>query len=164
MRSLLIVSFLLLFTACDNGDIEVPSFDFESQIHTCNANAVLYRVNSDNTEALIIQFSEGVFGNEAGVATLGISAENCNYRIFDTEFSSDYFCADVPPVTPIVIKNWLGTPGPANVIEIETIEVVPTDESAVSFEYHIVLKNLILQNDGENITYDTYDFGTIYSE
>lgn len=157
-----IISILIIFSffSCSDGDFEVPSFEFNETISTCGTY-VFYRTNSSQTEAFIIQLEETDIVQEEGIVTVSISAENCNYRIFDSEVSSDYFCSSIPPVSPIVIRNWEAVSGASNNIQISTSIVFEEDDVTInSYEHQIDLYNLVLESQGENIIYETYSFGS----
>ena len=163
MKKIFIISFLLFLVSCNNGDIEVPSFDFESEIYSCDNNTVLYIANNDNTEVLILQLPVNTFGTTPGLLTIPLTSENCNYRLFDAAFYTDYFCSTVPPVDPKVLKNWVAVTGDGNNILIET-KVLGGESAAIDYEYVITLENLVLQSDEERITYDTFNFGVFTLE
>jgi len=157
-----IVSILIIFSlfSCNDGDFEVPSFEFSDTVNACGTY-VLYRTNSSQTEAFILQLDETTITQEVGTSTLALSAENCNYRIFDSELSSDYFCSDIPPVSPTVIRNWEAISGASNNIQISTNIVFEEDGVTInSYEHQIVLDNLVLESNDEQIIYESYNFGS----
>ena len=119
MRIILFLSILASLISCDDGDFEVPSFEFDTTVNTCETY-VLYRTNSNQTEALIIQLNEEEISQEEGSVAIAITANNCNYRIFDDSIGADYFCSDVPPILPIVTKDWKAIAGANNYILIDT--------------------------------------------
>jgi hypothetical protein len=146
--------------SCDDGNFEVPSFEFNEVVNTCG-NYVLYRTNSNQTEAFIIQLTETDIEQTEGTKTIAITPTNCNYRIFDSEVNADYFCSDVPPITPVVIRIWEADAGTNNKITIDTIAIFDTDDSTIiSYEHKLTLTNLVLVSEGEQIIYETYNFGS----
>jgi len=160
MKRFLFVILLLSLVSCDNGDIEVPSFDFDSEIASCDENTVLYLTSLDNTEAFIMQLPSTVITTEVGTTTIKITADNCNYRLFDDVISTNYFCAVVPPARPSVVKNWEAVAGPHNIIEIETTTVSNSEGNITGYKHSITLYNLILENNNQTITHNTYKFGS----
>lgn len=161
MQKIVSILFLLSIFSCNDGDFEVPSFEFDETVNICGTY-VLYRANSSQTEALIIQLDEANLVQEEAVTEISISAANCSYRIFDSTIDANYFCSDVPPVTPQVIKNWEAVAGTNNVISISSSTIIDEDTSEIlGYEYAIVLSNLVLESDDEQIIHDTYSFGSV---
>ena len=69
MKKYLLISCLLLFIGCDDGDLQIETVDFDSieTIQTCGsvsptASNVLFKINSD--EALILTLPTGLLKNE----------------------------------------------------------------------------------------------------
>ncbi len=157
------ISIFIIFTflGCDDGSFEIPSFEFSDTVQTCG-NYVIYRTNTDQTEAFIIQLSDTDIPNEVTSAPIEVPITNSNvqYRIFDGTVGADYFCADVPPVTPQVRKNWQGISGDDNKIIIETTEDTNLNGQLIGYKHQITLHNLVLENDGERQVYETYYFGS----
>ena len=161
MRKILSLFLFLSLFSCDDGDFEVPSFDFDTSVNTCGTY-VLYRTNTAKTEAFILQLSETDFPLEETVTTVLISAENCNYRIFDAAVDASYFCSDVPPVDPIVIRNWEAIAGETNVINITSTAVIDEDTTEITgYEYDIDIVNLVLESNEEQIIYENYAYGSV---
>lgn len=152
---------LLTLISCDDGNFEIPSFEFRDTVNTCG-NYVIYRMNEDQTEALILQLDETAI---AAVETtvpieVAITADNVQYRIFDNIVSSAYFCAAIPPVTPHVTRNWVGVSGASNTISIETSAVLDDNNEIIGYEHQITLYNLVLESNGESQTFENYYFGS----
>lgn len=160
MQRLVTIFLFIGLVSCNDGDFEVPSFDFDETINKCGTY-VLYRTNDSQTEAFILQLDLNAIPQEVGTNSIAISATNCNYRIFDTEVSADYFCSDVPPVSPVVIRNWEAVAGANNEIQINTSALLDDDGITINaYEHQIVLYNLTLESNGEEIIYETYEFGS----
>lgn len=159
-KFVLILSLMLLVT-CDDGNFEIPSFEFETNINSCGS-FVLYRTNTSATEALVLTLSDAVILQEETTTPIevAIDASNTQYRIFDTAVGNDYFCATVPPVEPIVLRNWEAVAGATNSISIETAAVYDTNNDLTGYEHTINLKNLVLESNGETLTYENYFFGS----
>ncbi len=151
------IFFLFSLLACDNGDIDVPSFEFEEEIHICDDYKVLYLTNTDNTEAFILQLSNDDIAADFGVDQIAITETNTNYRVFDGAFTNDYFCSPIPPATPIVITDWKGVPGTDNYIQIETSLYLSA--SKIGHKHSITLHNLLLtNNDAQSILEESFEF------
>ena len=116
MKKLGLLVLLVLIGSCDDGDFNVPSFNFDDvSINDCG-NLVLHKINSSGTEALILKLNQdntdNIFFKTAVVdQTLSVSESGQNsmsYRIFDGKVTSSYFCQDIPVTTPIVTSEWAG--------------------------------------------------------
>ncbi len=160
MRIILFLFILANLISCDDGDFEVPSFEFDTTVNTCGTY-VLYRTNSNQTEALIIQLNEEEISQEEGAVAIAITTNNCNYRIFDDRIGADYFCSDVPPVQPIVVKNWTAMAGENNFITIDSSVLYDEDGiTIIGYNHQIILNNLVLESEGESIIIESYDYGS----
>lgn len=117
MKNFKLLVFLALITACDDGDFNVPSFDFDNvPINNCG-DLVMTKISSSSTESLILKldvdntddiFFKTPLVNE--VYTISESNEhNFYYRIFNGTLDTDYFCQEIPPVEPTVSEQWIGS-------------------------------------------------------
>lgn len=158
---LLFITFGLL--SCDDGDFDVLQFNFETTVNSCGTY-VLYRTNSEKTEALIVQLNPTDIVQEVGVKEIQISATNVIYRIFDEALGSDYFCNPIPPTSPTVLKEWTAIAGVHNKILIDTTEIInETDTTITGYKHHLIFTNLVIENDGVQEKYVSYEFGSINS-
>ena len=151
-----------LFVSCDDGDFEVPSFEFEDAVGNCGEH-ILYRLTSSDTEALILTLTSSSIQNAVTTTPIevAITANNINYRVFESAVvASTYFCTDVPPTSPTVNRNWEAVSGTNNKILITTTEVLDSSNVVTGYLHTISLQNLILESNGESITYDLYEFGS----
>ena len=116
MKKLMLIFIVIIILSCDDGNIDVPDFNFENTIINNCGDLVLSKIN-DN-EVLVIELdednTEDVFlttPREDG-ETFSLTESGSNtitYRTFDSEPSTDYFCQNVPPTSPTVINEWTGT-------------------------------------------------------
>ena len=161
LRKILGLVLVLTLVTCNDGDFEVPSFEFNTTINSCG-DYVLYRVNSSKTEALILKLSSTQLPDTITSVSKKIPIKNDNliYRIFSDEIGSDYFCQDVPPLMPEVREEWTGVSGSNNIIEINTVFNINTSQDTIGYTHEIMLKNLILENGNDKMTFVTYNFGT----
>ncbi len=159
-----ILLFIILFS-CDDGNFEVPSFEFNDTVNTCGSY-VIYRTNSDQTEAFIIELSNTEILSEETVTPIEtpITATNVQYRIFNGIVNPSYFCADIPPVTPSVTRNWEGVAGSYNKISITTTAVLNDDDIITGYEHQITLINLVLESNGDSQTFESYYFGSFITD
>ena len=123
MRKLLSLSFaaLLLFS-CNDGDIIVTDFNFDDpQLSWCgdNQSQVLYKINNSGVnEAIAFRFdlttaNPQFFLPEEGQITIPLNATTNQvvYRVFDGEVDRNYFCNEIPPVSPQVVREFKSTTG-----------------------------------------------------
>lgn len=166
MRYLIFFLVFITFFSCDDGNFDVLQFNFENKVNTCG-NYVLYRTNTEKTEVLILSLAEADIVQEVGTKTILITEENVKYRIFDESLSTDYFCAVVPPTTPIVVKEWKAVPGVNNTITIDTTEIIEEIEdidTIIGYEHILTFTNLILENEGVQEKYVSYLFGSFETD
>lgn len=147
-------SLLLLFFACDDGDLQIETLDFDSvDPQTCNTliaedseGYVLFKINGD--EALILELPSTAFKNEVVVDTLDVDVSGntkITYRIFDDTVNKDYFCSTVPLGTPLLTEE---VPAKDGEIIIST-----STEDDMSFTHQINLSAISLETGtGQRIT------------
>lgn len=132
-KILLSLSVALLALACDDGDIDTPSFQFGIEAGTtveeCTGNSnklLFYQISTGNTEALSLNLNATNDENDSFYSSRYTSINNStidvNYRIFNAELSngSSYFCQNLPPTSPSVVQNWTGE---ATIVFTPTITV-----------------------------------------
>ncbi len=149
-----ITAILIIDTSCDNGDVDLPSFQFDDTVYVCG-DYVLYRQNSSGTEAIILLVPAEYFNPEA-TTQLPLTPDNCIYRIFDTAFDQNYFCSDIPPASPVVITEWNASPASENYISI-----IPESSGTDAPSYQITLHHLVLENGENQMIFDSFDFGIV---
>jgi hypothetical protein len=168
MKKLLVFLFCISLLSCDDGDFDVPAFDFEETVYDCDVNNnsyTLYRLS--DTEALIVTLTTSQIQNQVSASTIstGISATNVIYRTFNDAISQSYFCTNVPPVSPTVLTNWTGVAGSNNNILIDTVEEFDTtNTNVIGYRHTITFQNLTLENGGESLTYSETDFGSFVTD
>ncbi len=114
MKKILPLLFCVLCFSCDDGDFNIPALDFENQNIEYCGDIVLFKINSH--ESLIIELNVNSstdfllteWDNEEYQLTES-GSNKINYRIFNDAVSSNYFCQPIPPSTPTIQKEWLGT-------------------------------------------------------
>jgi hypothetical protein len=156
--SLLILSVLAL--SCDDGNFDVPSFEFsKTDLSNCG-DLIIYNVHSSNKEVLILDLDEDntddIYLKTAITESYAISKTGTNtfkYRIFNEDLvATSYFCQDVPATAPTVLKEWNGE-GTLNVVNTITLD----DEDGVSTETEGLINDT--DSDGYLDYYDTDDDG-----
>jgi len=166
MKKIVLLVFLTFGLACDDGDLDISSFEFEDEVTLCGTNNyTLYRLSSnDQRESLIVTLTDRELRkDEDPVQPVGISLTGdytVTYRLFDEKVTDDYFCAPVPPVEPNVVKDWRGVAG---TIFVENQPVYDADgETITGWKHYIVLVDVVLKIGDEELKLDeTFVFGTV---
>ncbi|MDP6922607.1 MAG: hypothetical protein QGH06_06510 [Lutibacter sp.] len=155
MRLLCLLCCVIFLFSCNDGEFDVPSFEFSDQVSTCG-EYLLYRTNTDKTEAIILHLQATALGTEIGSKSYPVSATNqVSYRAFDTAINHTYFCQDLPPTGPNVTNELTAESG---TIVISTSTGVNTE-----YQYDIEIQQLVFVNGNEQIFFETFDFGTVNS-
>lgn len=122
----LLLCFFLI--SCDDGDIIVTTFDFDDEaLQLCGTpgSYVFYKINSKTSESISLQTNSGVelfLTSNTTIITLNGTTNYINYRTYDGEITSDYFCRNVPPTTPLVTTDYLGDSGTATMVVVVTLD------------------------------------------
>ncbi|NLP56965.1 hypothetical protein [Lutibacter sp. B1] len=165
MKKLVILFLLFTIAACNDGDFDVPAFDFTENLNKCG-EYVLYRANTDKTEALILTLKEGHLTTDSFNVSNNITL---TYRVFDESFGTNYFCQSIPPSSPKVLKELKADSNTSvNIIEtveteirIDTLSTGVKIDTIVTSSYEINFTDMVLKNDqNDKIYYESYDFGT----
>lgn len=162
-----LVLFFALFAgfSCNDGDLDISSFEFQDEVNICGVTQyTLYRLSTDEQrEALIVTLTDQqVRKDEDIVAPVNVT-ENGNYtvtyRLFKDKVTDDYFCAAVPPVEPTVVKDWRGVSG---TIVVENQPVYDTEgQTIIGWNHYVILIDVVLQVDDQELKLDeTFLFGT----
>ncbi|WP_300026305.1 hypothetical protein [uncultured Maribacter sp.] len=163
MKKYLIIGCSILFFACNDGDLQIETVDFDSieTVQSCDdisatTENVLFKINGD--EALILNLPSGLLKNE--VSTTEIESiipgnSQISYRIFSETVTSSYFCDSPPPLTPSVLEE----------IEAEagSIFITTTTEDDVTYTHNIQLSGITFLNEnGSRITdLQVNEFGAV---
>ncbi|MCD6544268.1 MAG: hypothetical protein J7K34_07140 [Flavobacteriaceae bacterium] len=164
MKKLFLLLTLMLAFSCNDGNLDIASFEFEEKVNVCgDINITMYRLSSSgHKEALIVTLTDKQIKNDdTPILPVSVS-EKGSYtvtdRVFESEVNSSYFCTVVPPVEPKVIKNWKGISG---TIAVQNNKVFDEDGvTVIAYEHIIVLKDVVLKSGDESLIFnDTYLFG-----
>lgn len=140
MNRVLIFFLLLISLSCDDGNFDVPEFNFSSiDIDDCG-DVVLFKINENET--FVIELDPKLNGEDDNFLTFdwdnktfSVTENGTNkitYRTLAEKPTANYFCQNIPPTSPAVLSEWLGT---GNVIvdtdltEDDNDKVQETDES-----------------------------------
>lgn len=159
MKKMISIFTLILCFSCNDGDFEVPAFEFTETINHCGS-FILYKTNAKKTEAFILTIpSESFKEVEKETYTLKLSSTIfVTYRAFDSAFTENYFCSAIPPTKPKVINELFAKNGE---VIITTTKEVNTSKST-TYNHEIILSDIVLKKEkNENkITFKKYNFGT----
>ncbi|MEX0996250.1 MAG: hypothetical protein WDZ45_04310 [Flavobacteriaceae bacterium] len=167
------LSFLLIFSfsACNDGDVIVTTFDFESiELNVCGdvGNYVFFKINNTNLETLSLQLNtqDSILTNEDTLTyNIDASTNVVNYRTFNDDIPTSYFCSSIPPTAPKIVLDFTSSEGVATVFTRVTDTLITGIgiEQDTSFVYTttIVLNNLRLESENESITQETLELGSL---
>ena len=165
MKKLILFFVLFAELSCNDGDLDISSFEFEDQVSICGTTQyTLYRLSTgEQREALIVTLTNQQIRKDEDIVVPVSVTENgdytVTYRLFEDQVTSDYFCAAVPPVEPKVQKDWRGVSG---TIVIENQPVYDTEEeNIIGWKHYVVLIDVVLRVDDQELKLDeTFLFGT----
>lgn len=164
--------FALFLNGCDDGDLTVDEIDFETVTTTqaCDTtNTLIYKLKDQ--EALLLQMVAGSIKNDPGEYTYDIDSKGNGqyrvvYRAYDGVVATTNICGLIPPSTPKVTEEWIGTDG---VIEINTTEDVRENENGdggtriYGYNHDIVFRNITFSKPSGIQTNEQLIFGTYKS-
>jgi hypothetical protein len=154
---LLLLGLLLTMSSCDDGNFDVPAFEFTEDLYVCGSY-VLYKLSASNTEAIVLTMGSGSFSMSPGQRTVNVGGNNSiTYRIFSDGIGTDYFCQDIPPLEPQIMKELIASGG---TIVIDT-EAVENGGNITGYAHKIVVTDLLFSDGEERILFETFDFGTL---
>lgn len=165
MKHILYLSLFVLLFACDDGDLQIETIDFDSAtIQNCDpvsaeAANVLFKLNT--SEALILELPNGAIKNEISDGTITYvvteaGPAKATYRTFSDNVSANYFCSDVPVTEPNVVEEIVAQGG--NVL-ITTI----LNADGATYEHEIQLNTIsfVTSNDTRITNLSIDNFGTV---
>lgn len=146
-RHLLFLLAAVLILSCDDGDIIVSDFNFDSdsplskcELEIGGRNHVVLHFVTESNEAVSFTFQENILENIENIIipeefSIPINATNrVNYRRLSSDVNGDdYFCQIIPPSQPAVIEEFVSTTGGSVVFTIirESGSNVDTDEDGI---------------------------------
>ncbi len=113
-RVILFVLISLLLSRCDDGDFDVPSFVFENNIDDCgdSSQLIVFNIGANDSEALILNINKSNSNHDyfktERTDTITLS-DKIYYRVFNDVVTSSYFCNNIPPPTPSIANEWIGS-------------------------------------------------------
>ena len=155
MKKFLILLTALSLLGCNDGDFEVPTFEFTDTVNQCGDNVLLFKLSSSGTESLILTLSstdlEAIAQTQSNLSLN--TTRTITYRVFDDAATTTYFCSLIPQTTPKVLKSWEATEG--------YLEIVTEENSSTEFTHTINIYDLVLINGDDKMVFDEYTFGSI---
>lgn len=127
MKRLLALFTVLSIFSCDDGDLTLERLNFdETAVETPCGELLLFKIGESKQESLMIELSgetTEIFrtlpdDGQSRTYNINNNSVRALYRIFDGDVNRNYFCNDIPPVSPIVIEEWYATGGK---VEIATV-------------------------------------------
>lgn len=153
LKKIIIICLLAIGVSCDDGDFKVVEFQFEENIQSCG-EYVLYRLSREQNEALALRLTKDDFPTVEGKKTYSLDNDRrLIYRLFKSKITSNYFCQSIPPTEPVATRSLEATT--ATKVVITTTK---DKDKQDSFEYKIVLKNVLFKDD-DRFYFDEFNFG-----
>ena len=153
----------LLAISCNDGNLDIASFEFEEKVNVCG-EFTLYRLSTNGAkETLMVTLTDKQIRNDEEIVLPVSVTEKGPYtvtdRVFESEVTADYFCAAVPPTEPKVLRNWLGVSG---LILVQNNPVFDVDGvTIIAWEHIIILNDVVLKSGDESLIFnDTFVYGT----
>lgn len=169
MKKLLYFIPVILLYGCNDGDVITNDFEFENaQVQLCEPTAVgannnryvFYKNETTNFESLVLQFTTGddimVTPGDYGPYAVASSPNLFEYRKLTAAPGANYYCNDIPPVTPVVTEVYTAVGGQL-LITTSTLRdddndgILASDEGAVFIDGVIDLAATTQDTDGDGI-------------
>lgn len=166
------IFFLFLLTSCDDGDVIVTTFDFDDiSLQYCQtSNAyVFYKINNTNLESLSFVFqtqNDSILTTESTIlASLEVAGNVVNYRTYNAEVPPSFFCSNVPPSNPRIIRDYVSVQGQASlftrIVDTTLVGVGNEQDTLYVYKTSIEFSNIRMVSDNETITQETLILGSL---
>lgn len=161
----LILTFIIIGTSCDDGDITLESFNFSNQsIQKCtdDAKTFLYKVNGDELLLLNITASPYTYDTTETefpyTKTYPISGTtSVVYRLYNDAIPNTFICSSIAPATPVVTNEWIATGG---TIEVTTTQRFASDGiTLIGYTHTFKLLNVNFASNSNSFSFEAYLFG-----
>ena len=160
-KLIVLVASVFMLQACDDGDITLESFNFDTvNIQECTDNNLIFKINGD--EMLLIKKPESSFPTEetpdGSPEIIEVNSTNqIIYRIYSGTVTDDSLCDLIPPATPTVQNEWNATGG---TIEIITDKLFATDGvTQIGLTHNIKFVNVNFSGSSNSFSFTEYNFG-----
>ena len=160
-KLLFLIASILLLQACDDGDITLKSFNFETAtVQSCTSSNLVFKIKEN--ELLLLNIPATSFANEetpdGSPRVIPVNSTNkIIYRIYSDNISLSGICSILPPANPVVSNEWNASGGN---IEIITDKLFAADGITVSgYTHNIRLVNVNFSNAENSFSFTSYIFG-----
>lgn len=164
-----ILSFLFLLASCDDSDMSVTTFNFQTQnVNKCSESNFIFK--AEGSEVLILDIPLSNFKNMENrdenneiipVNYILQPADKLLYRRYSSNISNSSLCASLAPSDPSVQEEWIAMPGA--IIEIRTYANHDSENGGIlgisAYTHHITLKDVKFFKGNSQMIYDEYIFG-----
>jgi hypothetical protein len=165
-RVLGLLVFALFLNSCDDGDLTLENIDFEDvSAQSCSTNNIIYKLKE--SEALLVEIPKTVFTNEPTDVdnpieiAINNSTNRVLYRFYNGTIATDNICNTIPPASPSVTDQWIGTSGTIEIVT-SAIKATNTTENSTritGYNHSITFKNITFQKNIGTQVYETFPFG-----
>ncbi|MGB5554227.1 MAG: hypothetical protein WBM83_06165 [Flavobacteriaceae bacterium] len=153
MKKIIFACFLVSLFACNDGDLQIETVDFDSILTVDNCgdvkagqSNVVFKINSD--EALILTLPAAAIKNEVSdgqISSAVPGSSEITYRIFSDNVAKTYFCSAIPLTEPTVIDEIEANGG--------EVLITTTTTDSITFTHAIELSGIsLLTSDNSRIT------------
>jgi len=158
--------FALLLNGCDDGDLTVDTIDFSNEsikAQTCDplTNNLIYKLKTQ--ESLLLQLPDNKIINDPSVYSYDIdnSLYRVVYRAYDGTVATANICGTIPPKTPNITEEWLGTAGKIEITTTQNTDLPATDGSTkiIGYNHTIVFRNITFDKPAGKQVEAEYVFG-----
>ncbi|MFH7002577.1 hypothetical protein [Flavobacterium bizetiae] len=168
--------FALILNGCDDGDLTVDTIDFSSETikaQTCDptTNKLIYKLKTQ--ESLLLQLDDNSIKNDPSVYAYDIDNDGNGkyrvvYRAYDGTVATANICGTIPPKTPNITEEWIGTAGKIEITTVSVPGAASTDGSTtiIGYNHTIVFRNITFAKpagDQVEAEYVFGNFGTSYT-
>jgi hypothetical protein len=168
-RFLFFLSFTFLLNSCNDGNLQVENFNFDSsgEAAKCSlSNSIVYKLKGN--EAFIINFPETTFPTDATPVNVPkvVSLETnktVSYTFFNGKVTPANICDIERPISPAATGRWTANTG--DMVITTTAIIDDSDKTNNStritgYNHYIEFKNItFIKTDGVPETFQTKAFG-----
>jgi len=157
MKKLLILFLAFTLNSCNDGDFDVPAFEFTETVNKCG-EYILYKTNTSKTEVIVLTLPPTALGKTPKVQEIPVSTTAIvTYRIFDKGIGTTYFCQNIPPIEPKILKDLKADGGTINITTSEVLK----DSIVTGYSHEITISKLSFNDGKERIFFENFDFGNL---
>lgn len=161
-----LIAMVFTFSACDDGDITLESFNFTNQqIQKCSDinKTFLFKIN-DN-ELLLLDITATPYTYDSAFTTfpytknysIDLSTTKVLYRLYNESASNSTICSTIAPASPAVVNEWNATGG---TLEVTTTQRFDTDGTTLlGYTHSMRLVNINFANSTNSFSFQEYFFG-----